>query len=171
MGLRHGDAHAVHTVRERVRRILAYKGFPVSDHEMEDLEQEVMTDVWRAVTRPQFDFGAGFWGFLEVVTARRCIDWLRRKRQWDPLVEEIEDPQSDPLDRALRNEQAAASERLLAQLDPTCRQLIEMRFREGLAYSEISRSTGTSEGALRVALHRCVEKARRLLAGSSLEEI
>lgn len=35
-----------------------------------------MTEIWRAVNRSGFDVSLGFWGFVETVTARRCIDWL-----------------------------------------------------------------------------------------------
>ena len=78
--MRLGEAAAVDHVRARVRKILAFKRLRIPDQDRDDLEQEIMTEVWQAVNRPEFDFTAGFWGFVEIVTSRRCIDWLRSRK-------------------------------------------------------------------------------------------
>ena len=48
------------------------------------------------------------------------------------------------------------------QLAPGCRELIEKHVFQGLSYGEIAASTGRTEGALRVEMHKCLGKAREL---------
>lgn len=161
--LKLGRPEAVREVRRRVKRIVAYGGLAIPLQERDDLEQEVMADIWRAVNGPRFDFSAGFWGFVEVVTSRRCIDWLRTRRDKVALSEELAAPVQGPLGDALERERATLASEVLAALDPRCRELIGLRLRDDLSYAEIARALGESEGALRVQLHRCVGRARQLV--------
>ena len=161
--IRRGDADAVRHVRERVRRILAYKRLRIPGHDRDDLEQEIMTEVWQAVNRSGFDFTAGFWGFVEIVTSRRCIDWLRSRKDRAPLAENLRFRGRNPLQQTLDNERADLAEKILAALDPTCRKLILLRLREGLSYSKIAQELGKTQGALRVQMYRCIRTAQRML--------
>jgi RNA polymerase sigma factor (sigma-70 family) len=161
-----GDAAAVDHVRARVRRILAFKRLRIPDQDREDLEQEIMTEVWQAVNRPGFDLTAGFWGFVEVVASRRCIDWLRSRRVRLPLSEDLLDSGKSPLQKTLDNERTGLAEKVLAALDPDCRKLILLRLREGCSYSAIARDLGKTEGALRVQMYRCIRAAQQLLGDS-----
>jgi RNA polymerase sigma-70 factor, ECF subfamily len=166
--LRSGDAEALRLVRDRVRRILRFRGLWIPEDELADLEQEVMTQVWRAVNRTGFDPEAGIWGFVEVVTARRCIDWLRSRRASEPLEETWPDTRRDPLRSTLGRESRRLAAETLAALDEPCRELISLRIQQDLGFAEIARRLGRSEGALRVQMYRCVRSARRaleLLAG------
>lgn len=161
--LQRGEPQAFQRVRERVRRILAYRRIQIPAGDREDLEQDVMTEVWRAVNRPGFDHSAGFWGFVEVVTARRCIDWLRAQRVGLPVAEELPDRASSPVDAVLAAERMEVVSTVIDELDPGCRQVIQLRFRHGKSYREIAGILGKSEGALRVQFHRCVRRAQELL--------
>ena len=161
--LRRGDAAAYHRVRERVRRILSFRRLGLPEHARDDVEQETMTELWQAVNRSGFDFRAGFWGFVEVVTARRCIDWLRAQREASPASEHLSDRGASPLDRMLEGERMQIASQVIDELDPECRALITMRLREGMPYSGIARALGKSEGALRVQMHRCIRNAQRMV--------
>lgn len=161
--LRRGDAEAFHHVRQRVRRILSFRRLGLPEHARDDLEQEVMTELWQSVNRSGFDFRAGFWGFVEVVTSRRCIDWLRAHREGSPVAENLRDGGMSPLDRVLDGERSEIASRILDQLDPQCRRLVAMRLQEGMPYARIARALGKSEGALRVQMHRCIRAAQRIL--------
>ncbi|MFW6012074.1 MAG: RNA polymerase sigma factor [bacterium] len=144
-------------------KILAYGGLAIPGQERDDLEQEVMAEIWQAVNRSRFDFSAGFWGFVEVVTSRRCIDWLRTRRETLPLPEEVVSPHRGQLRQTLEHERSELASEVLAALDPRCRELITLRLRDDLSYAEIARATGKTEGALRVQLYRCIHRARTLL--------
>ena len=49
--MQRGDADAVGKVRERVRRILAFRRLKIPKQDRDDLEQEIMTEVWQAVNQ------------------------------------------------------------------------------------------------------------------------
>lgn len=144
-------------------RILSHGGFSIAAEEREDLEQEIVTEVWQAVNRASFDFSGGFWGFVEVVTARRCIDWLRTQRAKVPLLDEVVSDGTSPLRWTLEQERTALASAVLSALDPQCRELLVHRLGDDLSYGEIARLTGRSEGALRVQLYRCIRRARELM--------
>lgn len=161
--LKRGEAAAVQQVRKRVVKIIAFQKLRIPAQDREDLEQEVMTEVWQAVNRNSFDFTAGFWGFVEIVASRRCIDWLRKKKEHLPLLEGLRDTQGNPFEKLLDGERSAIVARVLDALEPTCRELFVMRFQEGMRYGEISENLGKTEGALRVQMHRCVQRAQEVL--------
>jgi RNA polymerase sigma factor (sigma-70 family) len=161
---RRGSAEAVGVVRRRVRRILSFRGYGLAPEDRHDLEQEVMTQLWQAVNRAGFS-GSRFWGFVEVVTARRSIDWLRGRKPLTALEHEPPSTARGPLAAALAQEGTEMAHAALAQLAKPCRDLIYLHFALGKPYRELSGLLGKSEGALRVQLHRCVTEARRILAG------
>ena len=162
--LRRGDPEAVRHVRDRVRRILSARRLGFSPDERDDLEQEIMTDVWRAVNRSGFDFSGGFWGFVEVVSSRRCIDSRRRQREIMPLVAEYEDGSEGPFERVVNRQRTRLASEILDRLDQPCRELVTMRLKDGMSYAEMSKAMGRSEGALRVQMHRCIGRARDIAA-------
>ena len=162
--LRRGDPQAVLEVRQRVSKILAHGSLAIPLQERDDLEQEITMQVWQAVNRPQFDFFSGFWGFVEVVASRRCIDWLRSRRTTLEIPDAMTSNRPGPLGATLRAERRGRVEEVLAQLAPSCRDLILARLRDELSYEAIARKTGKTKGALRVQLYRCIQRARTLLA-------
>ena len=158
-GLRAGDAQAVQEVRTRIRRILAFRGYGIPEHSRLELEQEIVTQIWQAVNRSSFDPQGGFWGFVEVVASRRCIDWRRSRKPVAPLEGDFEESAPGPLRRAAGRELAHA---VLAQLGKPCRDLIYLHVGMGHSYRDLEPLLGKSEGALRVQMHRCVQEARRI---------
>ena len=160
--LRRGEAEAVGQVRLRVARILRGRGLRIPPQERDDLEQQIVTEVWQGVNRSSFDAAMGLWGFVEVVSSRRCIDWLRSRRQArDPLDEEMRDRGADPLQVSLREERSRRASQIVASLEPACRDLVLMRFRDDLPYRRIAERLGKDEGAVRVQMYRCIRRARR----------
>jgi len=152
----------VQKARDRVAGILRHGGLAIPKQERDDLVQEIMTEIWQAVNRARFDVSGGFWGFVEVVTSRRSIDWLRSQRTQTSLPDELPSLSGGPLGRALKRERGELAAEILAALDVGCRQLLVARLGDDLSYAEIARSTGKSEGALRVQLYRCIRRAREV---------
>ena len=143
-----------------MRKIISFGRVRIPKDQLDDLEQEIVAQVWQAVNRPGFSPDGGFWGFVEVVAARRCIDLLRSRRESVPLVDPVPDLRKGPLRGALEDERIEVARRALGSLEPACRELITLRIREGLSFKELAERLGKSEGALRVQMYRCVEKAR-----------
>lgn len=150
-------------MRQRVHAIVSFRGYGIPTEDRKDLEQEVMTQVWQAVNRSGFS-GDKFWGFVEVVGARRCIDWLRTRKRLVDLDEKAATTAPGPLGVTLDRERTELAHAALAQLAKPCRDLIYLHFALRKPYKELSGLLGKSEGALRVQLHRCVGEARRILA-------
>ncbi|MFQ5528598.1 MAG: RNA polymerase sigma factor [Thermoanaerobaculia bacterium] len=163
--LRDGDSAAELRVRERVRRIAGFRGYGLSEDARLDIEQTVMLQLWQAVSRPDFR-SQGFWGFVEVLTSRRCVDAYRGLRPELALeaAGAVEDRKPGPLDETLARERRDRGAAILERLSEPCRELIRQRVSENRTYSEIAEALKTSEQALRTRMHRCVQRARALLA-------
>lgn len=161
--LRGGSLIAFRLVRERVRRILHFRGYRMSTEERKDLEQEIMVQIWQAVNRSSFDPRAGFWGFVEVVSVRRSIDWLRTRKPTSVLDERMSDPGVGPQGSLLHEERARLANAALGRLGPQCRELVQLHFGHQKPYRELSRHFGKSEGALRVQMYRCIRQVRAIL--------
>lgn len=173
LGFRRGDRAATKLVRRRVRRIVSYRRYGMSREDRIDVEQEVMTQLWQATRQHDCRFEGGFWGFVETVAIRRCIDWLRAHREHAAL-DPSRPAQGDPLSHALVKERDELASAAVERLDDQCRELLRLRVDEHRSYREISRILGASEGALRIRMHRCIEKAgeilRRLQAAETPED-
>ena len=150
----HAQTQAALVVRSRRYHI------PVS--EQADLVQTVLAEAIEAMAGPDFALHKNIGAFIRTLAHCRCIDWLRRNRPNFPL--EIDRPSLSPLpdEKIIANERAVLATEILNQLSPTCRELIQKHVFQGLSYGEIAASTGRTEGALRVEMHKCLRKAREL---------
>lgn len=165
------DPAAVREVRRRVRRIVAFRGYGIPREDRRDLEQTVMIQIWEAVRREGFD-PSGFWAFVELVAARRCIDHLRTRRRETSFEEapELADGGRGPLGEMLDKEEVSRAREALSRLPEESRQLLQLRVAERMSYREIAERLGASEGAIRVRFHRCLKRARDLLASDETDE-
>ena len=114
--------------------------------------------------QPEFDPAAGFWAFVEIVAARRCVDWLRSQKTTAVLSEGLVDARNGPLGDTLEHERLELASETLAGLEEPCRKLIYLHAGLAKSYGEISSLLGKSEGALRVQMYRCLQAARRVRA-------
>lgn len=162
-GFELGDHHAVAAVNQRVQSILRFHRLAIPEQDQADLRQEVVAQLWQAVRREDFDLEAGFWGFVEVVTARRVIDWLRTLKPVTSLEGVRLEAPGDPQLSALSAERRKLAETALSALDESCRELIRLRISEGRSYRNLAAILGRSEGTLRVQFSRCIANARKQL--------
>jgi RNA polymerase sigma factor (sigma-70 family) len=63
----------------------------------------------------------------------------------------------------LASERNELVRRVLSGLDSGCRELIHLHIGRRQTYREISERLGRSEAALRVQMHRCIQRARQAL--------
>lgn len=138
----------------------------------EELAQDTFVKAWRALER--FDPGRKFSSWLFKIAHNSALDSLRRKGE-EPLsldepVAEGESPRElpadpnaeDPLLRLTARGAGRALERAIAGLRPQYREVLLLRFAEGLAYEEIAEVVGAPLGTVKVHLFR----ARKELAQS-----
>jgi RNA polymerase sigma-70 factor (ECF subfamily) len=149
----------------------------------EELAQESFVKAWRALDR--FDPGRRFSSWLFKIAHNAALDALRRRGEpelsLDAPMGESEEPRPLPADPAAEDPLARATSRAagralgaaLAGLRAEYREILTLRFGEGLSYEEIAEVTGAPLGTVKVHLHRARrELAERMRAlGWSPEEI
>jgi RNA polymerase sigma factor (sigma-70 family) len=143
-------------------------GVPVSDRD--DLVQQVLLEVWRTATEPGFELGGDFLALVRTIAHRRCIDRLRGARiplSIDDL--RLADTRAHPHAELWRDELGQLGRRILDELDEDSRELLRWRLGRDMSHREIAERRGQSEGAARTAFHRCLVRARRILASLAPE--
>ena len=120
-----------------------------SQAEAEDAVQDLFIKIWSRIDSLERVSYPQAWCLT--LMRNHCIDRLRAKagQQTVPVEENL--PAEEELERSARMKRAW--EAVLA-LPPKSRELLRLRLVEDLSYEEISRQTGLSQNALRVAFHR-----------------
>jgi len=140
----------------------------------EDLAQETFLKAYRAL--PSYDPRWKLQSWLLKIAHNATIDHLRRQRLDTtslelPPGEEGASPLDRIADPQARNAEQEARDRAIARdlqaaldgLDPAYRELLLLRFEEGLAYQEIAEVTGLPLGTVKVRLHRGRKRLAELL--------
>lgn len=167
-----GSGRAFHDLVRRFERpVLTVILRMVDDRQLaEDLAQETFVKAHRALDR--YDPRRKLASWLFKIAHNTTIDHLRR-RQLDTVPLEAstsdgeerweihETPEDEAPDRRLEQREArSAVARALGRLKPTYREILLLRFQQGLAYREIAEVMGLEMNTVKVQLHR----ARKLLA-------
>jgi RNA polymerase sigma-70 factor (ECF subfamily) len=130
----------------------------------EDLAQEVFLKAFRALG--SYDQGRKFSSWLFKIAHNTAIDQLRRKelvtvpletpdRDEPDLVAMLPDASAEtPAGRAQRRDLAAAIEGAVGSLKPLYREVVVLRYQEGLMYEEIAEVTGLPLGTVKTHLFR-----------------
>lgn len=124
----------------------------------EDVAQEVFLALYRHRARIESEAHLNHW--LRAVTARKCIDWRRRKR---PLVELFE---SDAAAGACAREDCVEPRlrTLLASLAPPARLALVLRYQEDLNPREIASTLKMPLATVKSHLRRGLDRLRQGLA-------
>ena len=138
--------------------------------DMEEAEQEILLSLFR--TLPAFTFRSSFKTWFYRFCRNKAID-LVRKRQRDKRLQlelqkrAVEIPtdfaSQSPESQMLQNEKRDRIREILAGLTERERSILILKDVEDLSINEISDITGVPEGTVKSSLHRCREKAARLL--------
>jgi RNA polymerase sigma-70 factor (ECF subfamily) len=139
----------------------------------EDITQETFLKAFRALAGYDPRWKLASW--LLKIAHNATIDHLRRQRlDTRPLEASVEEDALGPLDRLADDSEPDPEQRARGQalardlqaavdaLEPAYRELVLLRFQEGLAYQEIAEVTGLPLGTVKVRLHR----GRKRLANS-----
>ena len=172
-GFLRGEPEAAQRVRSRVQIIVGFRGYGIPTEDRKDLVQQVMAQAWQRMNGDGIPSLDDFWGFIEVVTARRCIDWLRRHKTRGGEVSldvELVDHRQDPYQSTEERQRRRLAVAALSQISEPCRKLIYLHAGRNLSYAEIAPILGRSEGALRIQMFRCMRRARRALAELTVAE-
>lgn len=158
-----GDPGACHSVKRWALEIVHFRWFGIPFDEREDVLQEVVEDVWRAVTKPGFTIRRGLKPFVRHIANARCIDRMRRRRNEVELTDQIADPGDDPFEMLARNDAAARLRAAVDRLDERCRDVIQLHFVEEIPYAEIAARESRAEVTMRVRMFHCLAALRKIM--------
>jgi RNA polymerase sigma-70 factor, ECF subfamily len=157
-GLLRNDPAAVAQIAGWIRSIAAYHRWGLDSPE--DIVQETMVVLLRNAKSGAFR-GGDLRSYVQRIAMNLCISSYRKARRHGVEVpmegRSLESP-SGSNGGSLERSQLAR--RILEELDETCRNLIMWVYFHGLSRQEVGERLGISEGAARVRLYRCLEKAR-----------
>lgn len=108
--------------------------------------------------------------WLFTTSRNQAFDYLRKKRRQqnvsDELLTEIPDAAPNAEQQLQAESSQQAMEQLIKLLNPAQREILELKFQQGLSYKEISAITGHSVNHVGVLIHNIVtnlkEKMRSL---------
>ena len=127
----------------------------------EDATQEIFTDLWRSAGR--FDRGRSTaHGFVAMIARRRLIDRRRKVDRRPVLVTmpgglEPSHDEHEKIDQTVRARQAL---RLLEQLKPQQKRLLELSLVHGMSHSEIADEMGIPLGTVKTGIRRGLARVR-----------
>ena len=155
-----GDEAVIAEVRGWVDAAIGrYRGRLAGD--VEDLEQEVLLDLMESLAAGRFRGQSRLATYVHSYARFKCIDRLRALGRRDMV--EIEDDAfvaegPSPLEELAQRESIELARQVVDALPEGCRQLWEM-IADGMSYRQMSAATGIAEGAVRVRVHRCRQRA------------
>ncbi len=178
-----GDSSAFGELYARYREpISRYVNRILRDREIgDDVTQETFCRAFSA--RDSFDPQARFSAWLYAIAHNLCVNELRR-RQARPNVslnttvrialtdqdsedvelhETIADPGDSVEQRLERKEIQGLIQRATQRLSDRQRQVVTLRFHQGLKYAEIREQIGCSIGTIKSRLHHAVRRIRRII--------
>ena len=110
--------------------------------------------------------------WLFTVCRNRALDVLRKENRMQPLTEvDLAVRPGDapsPAAEAERRETTSEVLRLLADLPPNQREVVRLKFQNGLSYQEISRVTHLTVTNVGVLIHTAIKTLREELQASAL---
>ena len=127
-----------------------------------DILQETYIDLWKALSGGKFSYSSDgeFFSFLCIIARRRVA---RLYRFFKPVVslEDLSDvvPDSDSRDPG----EIAFVLDMVEKLNAIDREVIRLRYFEGLEFKIIARFLEQKEGAIKIRHHRALTKLRELL--------
>lgn len=146
--------------RRYVDRVYSYAFYQLADHhEAEDVTERTFLSALAAIGRYQ-DGGSTFraWLFRIAHNAIANAHRSRARRRTEPIesIAEPTAPGADPAALLARADRTRAVRAALAAIPAERRQVIVLRFVDGLSSREIGAVLGRSPGAARVLLHRAL---------------
>ncbi len=162
---RRGDAEAYGALYDRyVDALYRFIALKVRGREAaEDLTHEVFLVGWQKL--PSYrEYGLKFSSWLYRIARNKVIDYYRRERSTEAL-ENVPETRlvaaGGPADEVERGMMMAEVRSSLTRLNDDQRDVVIMRFIEGLTHEEIAEILGKTQGAVRLIQHRALDNLRQ----------
>ena len=163
---RAGELAAFREVESWAKQVVRYFSLPES--ERDDIVQETLADLWRTITKPDFQLRENLRGLVRKIAAENCLDLLRdlrKRRRFCELDVALghPDPRPGPHEHAERKNQRLLLRLVLHAQSPTCKEIISLHFFKGLTYTEIGAQLERAEGTMKVRMFNCIREIRKMI--------
>jgi RNA polymerase sigma-70 factor (ECF subfamily) len=137
----------------------------------EDATQEIFMDLWRSAGRYDRRRSTPH-GFVAMIARRRLTDRLRKQERRPVLVTMPEglEPSHDEHEKIDQRLRAREALRLLEELRPEQKQMLELSLVHGLSHSQIAEQMGIPLGTVKTGIRRGLARARAGLAAKDERE-
>jgi RNA polymerase sigma factor (sigma-70 family) len=142
---------------------IAVQGFRLSEHDAEDVFQEVFARAYEHLERLREDEAIRPW--LAQLTRRLCVDRLRAGAREQPSGEELEPPGFD--DTLAQIDEALTVHEALADLPEHCQEILDRFFAHDESYEAIGEALDIPSGTIASRISRCLAKLREKFEGRS----
>jgi RNA polymerase sigma-70 factor (ECF subfamily) len=162
---RAGDHDAWKQLVERFSRYvyaICVQAFRLSEHDAEDVFQDVFTKVYEHLGRLRDDDAIRPW--IGQLTRRTCIDKLRSGSR-EQVADDVEPQGVD--DTLAMLDEALAVHDAMAQLPENCREILDRFFAQDESYRTIGDALELPAGTIASRISRCLEKLKALLEESA----
>ena len=161
---RRGDQAAWNELVERFSRYvyaIAVQAFRLSEHDAEDVFQDVFTRVYQHLDTLRNDEAVRPW--IGQLTRRVCINRLRSSSREQPAEEEFEF--ADEEDVIGQLDEAFSVHEAMATLPERCREILDRFFARDESYRQIGDALDLPAGTIASRISRCLGKLRDELTG------
>jgi RNA polymerase sigma-70 factor, ECF subfamily len=153
-------------VERHARRIVALCSRFVADgHIGQELAQDSWVAVWQH--KDKYQPSGEFVPWLVTIARNRCRNYLRHNtpalRSVGPAAEIEADASASQIERVLVAERRHSVRTALAQLSPTLREALLLRYGEELRYDEMTVVLGAGESTLRSRVHHGLKSLKENL--------
>lgn len=172
--VRDGDGEAYRILVERYAPLVfaVVRRYCDEPSDAEDLAQEIFVRAYEGLDGFRGDASFGSW--LYRIAVNRCRDQVRDPRREERSLQALEESAGGggaavsgavptPAQELERSERAQSLRRALGELAPDYAVPFLLKYEQGLSYREMARMLGSTEGALKVRVHRARVELRRLL--------
>lgn len=160
---RAGDAEAWNELVERFSRYvyaIAVRAFRLSDHDAEDVFQDVFARTYERLDSLREDAAIRPW--LAQLTRNACVDKIRAGTR----EQASEEPAADEVDLTLeRLDESLDVQHGLRGLSETCREILDRFFSRDESYRTIGYALDLPPGTIASRISRCLGKLRAQLEG------
>jgi RNA polymerase sigma factor (sigma-70 family) len=161
---RSGDNAAWAELVERTSRYvyaIAVQVYRLSEHDAEDVFQEVYTRAYEHLAKLRDDSAVVAW--LGQLTRRLCVDKLRAAARESPTAEELEPPGAD--ETLARLDEALAVHEALRAAPGHCHEVLDRFFARDESYATIGAALDLPAGTIASRISRCLSRLREFLEG------
>ncbi len=155
---RDGAWEALVTRFSRYVYAIALQGYRLSEHDAEDVFQEVFARTYEHLDRLRAPESIRPW--IGQLTRRLAIDRLRAGRREQPGDRALELPDDDSSSELDRLETALSVHAAMRTLPEPCQEILDRFFARGQSYHQISTELEIPMGTIASRISRCLSKLR-----------